>query len=145
MRLAALEENSYLRVNIRKTPTNHSLDEIRSIDRVIELPHEGGMCDMLWSDPEEELTGWGSNPRGCGFVFGGDCVSEFNQTNNLDLICRSHQLVMEGYKYMFDNKLVAVWSAPNYCYRCGNVASIMEVDEHMENEFKVVPFSGSES
>ena len=145
MSLAALVEGRYFCVHGGLSPSIHSLDEIRSIDRVIELPHEGGMCDMLWSDPEEELTGWGSNPRGCGFVFGGDCVSEFNQTNNLDLICRSHQLVMEGYKYMFDNKLVAVWSAPNYCYRCGNVASIMEVDEHMENEFKVVPFSGSES
>lgn len=143
--LAALVEGRYFCVHGGLSPSIHSLDEIRSIDRVIELPHEGGMCDMLWSDPEEELTGWGSNPRGCGFVFGGDCVSEFNQTNNLDLICRSHQLVMEGYKYMFDNKLVAVWSAPNYCYRCGNVASIMEVDEHMENEFKVVSFSGSES
>jgi serine/threonine-protein phosphatase 4 catalytic subunit len=75
------------------------------------------MCDLLWSDPEDTVDGWGLSPRGAGFLFGGNVVSSFNHSNNIDYICRAHQLVMEGYKWMFNSKIVTVWSAPNYCYR----------------------------
>lgn len=43
---------------------------------------------------------------------------------------------------MFDKRLVTVWSAPNYCYRCGNVASILEfntVHDRTARLFQAVP------
>ena len=99
------------------------------------MPHDGPMCDLMWSDPEE-MVGWGVSPRGAGFLFGKDKVDEFNHKNNIDLIARAHQLVMEGYKEMFNSSLVTVWSAPNYCYRCGNIAAILELDTNFERRYK---------
>ncbi|KAL2267606.1 hypothetical protein VTJ83DRAFT_4883 [Remersonia thermophila] len=110
------------------SPLIDKVDKIRLIDRKQEVPHEGAMCDLLWSDPDE-IDGWGLSPRGAGFLFGADIVKQFNRKNNLSLIARAHQLVMEGFKEMFDASIVTVWSAPNYCYRCGNVAAMLELQE----------------
>ncbi|OAA32362.1 Serine/threonine-specific protein phosphatase/bis(5-nucleosyl)-tetraphosphatase [Moelleriella libera RCEF 2490] len=110
------------------SPLIDTVDKIRLIDRKQEVPHEGAMCDLLWSDPDD-IDGWGLSPRGAGFLFGADIVKVFNHRNDLSLIARAHQLVMEGFKEMFDASIVTVWSAPNYCYRCGNVAAVLELSE----------------
>lgn len=95
------------------------------------------MCDLLWSDPEDLADSeWAVSSRGAGYLFGAAPVRTFNHKNNIELICRAHQLVMEGYKYMFDEQLVTVWSAPNYCYRCNNIAAILELDENRQAAFK---------
>jgi diadenosine tetraphosphatase ApaH/serine/threonine PP2A family protein phosphatase len=51
------------------SPSIDSLDHIRDLDRVQEVPHEGPMCDLLWSDPDDRC-GWGISPRGAGYTFG---------------------------------------------------------------------------
>lgn len=134
--LSAIIEDKIFTVHGGLSPSINTLDQIRVIDRKQEVPHDGAMCDLMWSDPEE-LEGWGLSPRGAGYLFGGDIVAMFNERNDLSLIARAHQLVMEGYRSMFNDALVTVWSAPNYCYRCGNVASILELDENLERSFKI--------
>ncbi|CAG8781135.1 33140_t:CDS:10, partial [Gigaspora margarita] len=129
MSLSAIIENKIFCVH-------GGLSPIRTIDRKQEVPHDGAMCDLLWSDPDD-IEGWGISPRGAGYLFGGDIVAQFLQNNNLDLIARAHQLVMEGYKLMFNNTIVTVWSAPNYCYRCGNVAAILELDDKLNKNYKI--------
>lgn len=135
--IAALIEGRVLSVHGGLSPSIKTLDQIRGLDRVTEIPCDGPFADLMWSDPEDIDT-WAYNSRGAGLVFGGKVTKEFNHLNGLELITRAHQLVMEGYIYWFKEKsLVTVWSAPNYCYRCGNNASILEIDENLERNWKI--------
>ena len=132
--LTAVVENQILCLHGGLSPSIDTLDQIRQLDRVQETPHEGPICDLLWSDPDDRC-GWGISPRGAGYSFGQDISEQFNHSNNLTRIARAHQLIMNGYNWTHERNVVTVFSAPNYCYRCGNEAAIMEVDEFMKYNF----------
>ena len=127
--LSALIESSIFCPHGGLSPSLETLDHVRELDRIQEVPHEGAMCDLVWSDPDDRTTGWGISPRGAGFIFGADVTQAFTHCNGLSTVVRAHQLVMEGYSWCHEKSLVTVFSAPNYCYRCGNQAAMMEVDE----------------
>lgn len=104
-------------------------ERINSIKRPLEVPSEGLLCDLLWSDPMETeyggvSKGWGKNPRGCSWTFGEDIVAKFLQKFDLDLIVRGHQVVVDGYEFFADRKVVTVFSAPNYIGEYDNAAAI---------------------
>jgi len=124
--LTALVENQIFCLHGGLSPSIDTLDHIRQLDRIQEVPHEGPMCDLLWSDPDDRC-GWGISPRGAGFTFGQDISEQHNHKNGLNLVARAHQLVMDGYNWSHEMNVVTIFSAPNYCYRCGNQGAIMEV------------------
>lgn len=74
------------------SPDLNDFDQIRSIARPTDVPDTGLLCDLLWSDPDKDMQGWGENDRGVSFTFGSDIVTKFLNRHDLDLICRAHQV-----------------------------------------------------
>ena len=93
--------------------------------RPTDVPDTGLLCDLLWSDPEKSVTGWSENDRGVSFTFGPDIVHKFLQKHDLDLICRAHQVVEDGYEFFAKRQLVTLFSAPNYCGEFDNAGAMM--------------------
>ena len=133
--LSAVIDSTVLCVHGGLSKNAKTVDDISKLQRKIEAPREGTMCDLLWSDPDSDVTSYQESTRGAGYLFGEEAVNQFLETNNLSFIARAHQVVMEGYEWKFNEKLVTVWSAPNYCYRMGNKASIMELDDRNNRTF----------
>ncbi|CAD5212396.1 unnamed protein product [Bursaphelenchus okinawaensis] len=125
--IAALIDDSYFCVHGGISPSLPTIDHILALQRDVEVPLSGILSDILWSDPDDTIGTFAPNQRGAGFLFGEQAVDKFLDDNKVNMIVRSHQLVMEGFKYMFNEKLATVWSAPNYCYRCGNMASMFNI------------------
>lgn len=120
------------------SPEHHSMDQIRAISRPTDIPDSGIVCDLLWSDPDPEIDGWGENDRGVSFTFGADVVVKFLKKHDLDLICRAHQVVEDGYEFFAERRLVTLFSAPNYCGEFDNAGAMMIVDETLMCSFKIL-------
>ncbi|KAJ8558068.1 hypothetical protein K7X08_004834 [Anisodus acutangulus] len=136
--VAALIDEKILCMHGGLSPDLQHLDQIRNLQRPSDVPESGLLCDLLWSDPSKDVKGWGMNDRGVSYTFGPDKVTEFLQKQDLDLVCRAHQVVEDGYEFFADRQLVTIFSAPNYCGEFDNTGAMMSVDETLMCSFQIL-------
>ena len=135
------------------SPDLQNMEQIRRIHRPTDVPDTGLLCDLLWADPEKDVSGWAENDRGVSFTFGADVVNKFLNKHDLgkkclledfqkclsvDLICRAHQVVEDGYEFFAKRQLVTLFSAPNYCGEFDNAGGMMSVDEMLLCSFQIL-------
>lgn len=119
-------------------PDLQSMEQIRRIMRPTDVPDQGLLCDLLWSDPDKDTNGWGENDRGVSYTFGQEVVAKFLQKHDFDLICRAHQVVEDGYEFFSKRQLVTLFSAPNYCGEFDNAGAMMSVDDSLMCSFQIL-------
>jgi len=120
------------------SPELTNLEQIRRVVRPTDVPDSGLLCDLMWADPEKDISGWGENDRGVSFTFGPDVVQGLLRKLGLELVCRAHQVVEDGYEFFARRSLVTLFSAPNYCGEFDNAGAIMSVDENMCCTFHIL-------
>ena len=117
--ISAIVDDKILCMHGGLSPDLTSLDKIRKIVRPTEVPDKGLLCDLLWSDPDRNVQGWGGNERGVSVTFNEKTVEDIVDKLDIDLVCRAHQVVENGYEF-------------------DNAGAMMLVDENLMCGFKVL-------
>lgn len=163
MPIAALIDEKIFCMHGGLSPDLQSMEQLKRIQRPTDIPDQGLLCDLLWSDPDADAPGWGESDRGVSFVFGDQVVTQFLERHDLDLICRAHQVVEDGYEFFAARQvcsrfrccflfwtlyplilvnilkqLVTLFSAPNYCGEFDNAGAMMSVDDTLMCSFQIL-------
>jgi len=136
--VSAIVDEKILCMHGGLSPELKSFEQVRRIMRPTDVPDSGLLCDLLWSDPDKDISGWGENDRGVSYTFGPDVVTKFLNKHDLDLICRAHQVVEDGYEFFARRQLVTLFSAPNYCGEFDNAGAMMSVDDTLMCSFQIL-------
>jgi len=128
MPVVAVVDNRLFCAHGGLSPSLLTLDMVKKLEKVGEIPQEGPVTDLVWSDPEDH-QGWRFSDRGAGFTFGEDVVEEWSTVNGMEGLVRAHQMFMEGYHWHHGGRTLTVFSAPNYVYRAGNEGAVVKVTE----------------
>jgi serine/threonine-protein phosphatase PP1 catalytic subunit len=127
--IAATVDNTMFCVHGGLSQSLATLDQIMALQRPLEIPEDGMLCDLVWADPSPCGDGFLPSNRGVSWLFGADRVDEFLARNGLKMIVRAHQAIACGYEWPFEpaRNCLTLFSAPNYCYEYQNDGAVMHV------------------
>ena len=142
MPLAARVEHRVLCLHGGIGESLETVEQINEIRRPLRDPQEHQLAlDILWSDPTQSdgILGVHANDRGGNTtVYGPDRVEEFCARNDLDLIVRAHECVMNGFEYFAHGRLITIFSATNYCGQYNNDGAMLEISRELQVFCKVI-------
>lgn len=142
--IAAIVASKIFCVHGGLSPSLHAMEDIKRIQRPTDVPDYGLLNDLLWSDPSDTALDWEDNERGVSYCFGKAVINDFLLRYDMDLICRAHMVVEDGYEFWNDRTLVTVFSAPNYCGEFDNYGACMSVSEDLLCAFELLkPLDGA--
>lgn len=145
--LSALLNGKFFCVHGGLSPDIVAIDDIIDIDRFTEIPAQGPMCDLLWSDPlnesedilDEDNMFQYNELRGCSYNYSYLAVSIFLKNNNILSVIRAHEAQDAGYKLYKNDPLtqfpsiICIFSAPNYCDSYKNKGAIIKFENNTMN------------
>lgn len=120
------------------SPQLSDLRQIEKIVRPTDIPEDGLITDLLWSDPDTQISDWALNDRGVSYIFSKRNVYDFCSQFKFDLIIRGHMVVEDGYEFFAKKKFVTVFSAPNYCGEFRNWGAVMSVTTGLMCSFELL-------
>ncbi|MFO7991317.1 MAG: metallophosphoesterase [Thermoplasmata archaeon] len=121
--VAAVINDGYFMVHGGIPSSIENIDEIKDLSL-----SDGAYDELLWNDPTEEEDGFAyNNLRGIGHLFGKTVFDDFLEKNDMEMVFRAHQAFEDGYRYFFDDKLLSLFSVPDY--RDENDAKFCKVSE----------------
>eukprot|EP01063_Lacrimia_lanifica_P038273 TRINITY_DN8094_c0_g1_i2.p2 TRINITY_DN8094_c0_g1~~TRINITY_DN8094_c0_g1_i2.p2 ORF type:complete len:300 (+),score=103.14 TRINITY_DN8094_c0_g1_i2:1236-2135(+) len=136
---AAVVGESIFCVHGGPSPALFSLRQIERLHRPVDVPDYGLVADLLWADPSDGDDGWcDGGGRSVTLEWGRDVAAKFLSDFHLDLICRAHQVVEDGYQFMFDRAVVTIFTARNYCGEFDNDGAVMCVAEDLTCSFRIL-------
>ncbi len=120
------------------SPELESMEQLRKIVRPADIPSCGLESDLIHSIPDMRVQGWAEYSGHPGYRFGKDAVTQFVKRHDLDLVCRSHEMVEEGYAFAADKLMVTIFGAANFKGEFDNSAGFMVIDSSLMCSFCVL-------
>ena len=132
MPFCALIRDCILCVPSGLSPELRSIDDLRKIERPVDIPDHGLLCDLCWSYYDDDVKGWREPDKALELLFGLDVLEEFLRHNRLERICCSQHVTENGWESSGD-RLLQVFSASNYCGDFHNQGAVILLDENLEH------------
>lgn len=104
------------------------------ITKPVEIDPNNVTTHLLWSDPDETVKNWAQNPIGMGYLFGLDVVKKFCNRLDLALVIRSGELILKGFDYFQDHRLLTIYTAPDFQEYYANDASLVQIQRNPKDQ-----------